>query len=385
MGERNLDFDTVVDRRGTGSIKWNHELYGRAEDDLPLWVADMDFRTSSYVEDALVEAAHHAVFGYTYYQEEYWNAVSRYLKKFHHYEPRYTQMVRMPGVVVALANCIRAFTDRGDAVLVQKPVYMHFLSIIRDNGRKTVSSDLVMDETGHYRIDFDDFEKKIVENHVKLFLLCNPHNPGGRVWTEEELTRIGEICVKHNVLIASDDIHCDFVWSGKHTFISELNPEFANRTIICTAPSKTFNLAGLEDANIFIPNRKLYVRFRRTFAETGMNGVSQLGQVSMIAAYNHGDEWREAMLNYINNNLDYAVRYIADNIPRLKTVKPEGTYLLWMDCRPLDPQEISQKSHVFLNDGADFGGAGTGFLRLNAACPRATLREALERLKKGVK
>lgn len=384
MGERNLDFDRVIDRRNSGSIKWNNALNGRAEDDLPLWVADMDFRTSSYIEDAMTEAARSGIYGYTYYKKEYWEAVKRYWKTFHNYEPHFSWMVRMPGVIVGMANAVRAFTTPGDSVLVQEPVYMHFLSAIRDNGRKVVSSNLVMNESGQYEIDFADFEQKIVDNHIRLFFLCNPHNPGGRVWTREELTRLGEICVNHDVIIASDDIHCDFVWSGKHTFISELDPAFAERSIICTAPSKTFNTAGLLDANIFISNPDLMCKYRQTYAGTGMLGLGQPAQVSTIAAYLYGDEWRQAVLQYIDGNLDYAVQYIAENIPQLKTVKPEGTYMLWIDCRPLDAPEVSRKSHVFLNDGADFGAPGRGFLRLNAACPRSTLTEALKRLKKGV-
>lgn len=380
MSERNLDFDHLPDRSGTGSIKWDHALYGRTDDDLPLWVADMDFRTSSYVEDALAQEARHNIYGYTYYQEEYWNALSGYLKKYHHYEPDPDSLIRMPGVVPALAMAVRAFTEPGEAVLIQEPVYMHFRSVIEDNGRVPISNDLVF-HSGHYEIDFADFEQKIVENHIRLFLLCNPHNPGGRVWTEEELRRMGEICVRHDVLIASDDIHLDFVWSGEHHFLSELDHAFAERSILCTAPSKTFNLAGLQDANIFIADRKLYRRFRQTWKATGMGSLSQPAQVSMIAAYTHGDEWRNAMLSYVSANLDFAVRYIREEIPKLKTVKPEGTYLLWIDCRPYNPQEISRRSHVFLNNGADFGAPGAGFLRLNAACPRQVLKKALARLR----
>ena len=260
MAERNLNFDEKINRKDTKCLKYDFAVKrGYPEDVLPLWVADMDFRTTSYVEDALANLAHYNIYGYTNTQsgDGFFEAVAGWMKRHHNWEVRPEWHVKTPGVCVAIANAIRAVTEPGDAVLINQPVYYPFSNIILQNGRKRVSSDLVCGEDGSYSIDFQDFEQKIVENRVKLFILCNPHNPVGRVWTKEELLRIGTICREHQVLVFSDEIHFDFIWSGEHHVFQEVDPAFREFTMTATAPSKTFNLAGLQQSNIFIPNEKI--------------------------------------------------------------------------------------------------------------------------------
>lgn len=388
MAERNLDFDTVINRKGTSCLKYDFAAKrGYPEDVLPLWVADMDFRASSYVEDALVELAHHNIYGYTNTKEDFFEAVSGWMKRRHNWDVQYEWHVKTPGVCFAIATAIRAVTNPGDAVIINQPVYYPFSSIINQQGRKRVSSDLVQDENGYYTIDFDDFEKKIVDNDVKLFILCNPHNPVGRVWTVEELKRLGNICGKHGVVVFSDEIHSDFVWSGEHHVFQEVDRSFAEFTITATAPSKTFNLAGLQQSNIFIPNNEIRNSFKRELDVTAYDEPNVAGIVASKAAYQHGDEWYEAMKKYVKSNIDYAVSYVADNLPGVKLSAPEGTYLIWLDFRGLGLTEdeleklIVKKAGLWLDAGRIFGKTGEGFERINVACPRETLKEALERIK----
>ena len=248
MSERNLDFDAVIDRRGTKCLKYDFAVQrDRPAGVLPLWVADMDFKVSSYIEDSLVRQARHAIYGYTESDTAYFEAVQQWLAAHHGWQVQPDWLQKTPGVVFAIAVAVKACTQPGDAVLIQQPVYYPFSEVIVDNGRRLVSSDLVLDEAaGHYGIDFADFERKIVENHVKLFLLCSPHNPVGRVWSREELLQVGRICQRHGVTVFSDEIHADFVWQGKHQVFTEVDPAFAAFTITATAPSKTFNIAGLQ-------------------------------------------------------------------------------------------------------------------------------------------
>jgi len=258
MPERNLNFDEHVDRRNTDCLKYDFaKRKGLPEDVLPLWVADMDFKTSSYIEDALVGRAKQAIFGYSEVQTPYFNAVSNWMKTHHNWEVKERWLVKTPGVVFALAMAVKAFTKQGDHVIIQSPVYYPFSEVITNNERNVVSSDLYFGDDNRYHMDYEDFEKKIIENDVKLFLLCNPHNPVGRVWTKEELEKVGDICLKHNVLVVSDEIHADFVFKGKHQVFAAIKKEYEDITMTCTAPSKTFNLAGLALSNIFISNRKL--------------------------------------------------------------------------------------------------------------------------------
>lgn len=391
MAERNLNFDEKVDRKGTKCLKYDFaEKRGYPKDILPLWVADMDFRTTSYVEDALTELAHHNIYGYTNTQngDGFFEAVAGWMKRHHDWEVRPEWHVKTPGVCFAIANAIRAVTEPGDAVLINQPVYYPFSSIILQNDRKMVSSDLVCDEDGRYSIDFRDFEKKITENGVRLFILCNPHNPVGRVWTKEELLRIGTICREHQVLVFSDEIHFDFIWGGEHHVFQETDPSFREFTITATAPSKTFNLAGLQQSNIFIPNEKIRKAFIRRYQIAGLDEPNAFGIAATQAAYSYGDEWYDAMKTYVWENICYAKEFVDQRLPDVRMNLPEGTYLFWLDFRKLGLSAkelddiIIQKAGLWLDSGRIFGKSGEGFQRINAACQRSTLQEALERIER---
>lgn len=392
MAEKNLDFDTVIERKHTNSIKYDFaKRRGMPEDILPLWVADMDFRVSSYIQEAIQKQAEHGIFGYSEVQEEYFEAVQSWMKHHHDWTVDRRWMVKTPGIVYALATAVKAFTEVGDAVLIQQPVYYPFRSVILDNGRKVVDSPLIEEESGRYRMNVRDFEDKIVKNKVKLFLLCNPHNPVGRVWTKEELTAIGDICLRHRVLVVSDEIHADFVFRGKHQVFADIKEEYQDISVIGTSPSKTFNLAGLQVSNIFIPNQELKRRFRAQMKASGYSQLNAVGLTACEAAYRNGEEWYQAVLEYIRANLAFMKRYLAERIPKVRMSEPEGTYLVWLDFREFGLSEeeletwIVKKAGLWLDGGTMFGDTGRGFQRINAACPRKTLEQALDRLERAVR
>lgn len=387
MAERNLDFDSVVDRRNTGCIKYDFAAQkGMPQDVLPLWVADMDFRTSSYVQDALSKQAEHGIFGYNDTLEDYFEAVRSWYARHHDWQVEKEWLVKTPGIVFALSMAVQAFTGEGDAVMIQQPVYNPFAGAVLQNERKLVNNPLICAEDGRYLMDFDDFEDKIRKERVKLFILCSPHNPVGRVWTRQELERVGDICYRHGVLIVSDEIHSDFVFQGKHHVLAGLKKEYEEITVTCTAPSKTFNIAGLQVSNIFIPNETLRARFTKRIFACGYSQLNSAGIAACIAAYQHGEEWYLGMLSYVRENILFAKRFLSERLPQVKMWVPEGTYLIWVDLRGLglsreETQElIVSRARLWLNDGTMFGSEGEGFWRINTACPRKILREALERL-----
>ena len=389
MAERNLDFDQIINRRNTRCLKYDFAARrGYPEDILPLWVADMDFRTSSYAEDALSALTRHNIYGYSNTQpgDGFFEAVSGWMERHHGWKVDPLWHVKSPGVCFAIASAIRALTEPGDSVIIQQPVYYPFSSLIRHNGRKVVSSDLVRDAEGHYSMDYDDFEQKVIRHDVKLFILCNPHNPVGRVWTKEELQRIGRICAAHGVIVFSDEIHFDFVWEGEHNVFQEIDPAFREFTVTATSPSKTFNLAGLQQSNIFIPNISLKRRFTEEINRTGYDEPTIFGIAAAQAAYENGDTWYESMKAYVEKNICFADEFVREHLPGVSMKKPEGTYLIWLDfsgtgmtTAELDDM-IIQKAKLWLDSGAIFGKAGEGFQRINTACPQSILREALERL-----
>ncbi len=388
MPERNLDFDTIIPRKGTDCLKYDFALRrGMPEDVLPLWVADMDFKTSSYIEDAVIERTKHAIFGYSEVQGEYFEAVAGWMKRHHNWDIDIRWLIKTPGVVFALAMAVKAFTSVGDKVLIQQPVYYPFSEVIADNDRVIVSNDLVLGEDLRYHIDFEDLEQKIVDNDIKLFLLCNPHNPSRRVFTWDELTRIGEICLKHNVLVVSDEIHNDFVFEGEHTVFASISKEFADISIICTSPSKTFNLAGMLMSNILIPNATIRRRFRHEVAASGMSQLGTLGLVAAQTAYEKGDVWYEAMLSYVKSNIDYVREFTKNELPGVKFIEGEGTFLVWLDFRGtgLSFEEIDRRiiheAKLWLDSGRVFGEIGNGFQRINVAAPRKTIEECMIRIK----
>lgn len=393
MAERNLNFDEVVNRKNTKCLKYDFAVKrGYPEGILPLWVADMDFKSSSYVEDALTSLAAHNIYGYTNTQDGdgFFEAVSGWMKRHHDFDVYPEWHVKTPGVCFAIANAIRAVTNPGDAVIIQEPVYYPFRLIILQNKRKPVINELHCDEVGNYSMDYDDFERKIIENNVKLFILCNPHNPVGRVWTKEELLTVGEICKRHGVIVFSDEIHFDFIWEGKHTIFQEADPSFKDLSITATAPSKTFNLAGLQQSNIFIPNEEIRRKFEWEYHVTGLDEPNAAGIAAAQAVYENGDEWYEAVKKYILGNIDFADDFIKNELPGVTMNRPEGTYLIWLDFRPLgfsaDQLEdlIVNKAGLWLDRGKIFGRSGEGFERINIACPRVVLKEALERIKSSI-
>lgn len=388
MPERNLDFDRIIERRHTDSLKYDFaKRRGLPEDVLPLWVADMDFQTSSYIIDALKERSEHGIFGYTETQTPYFEIVRDWIKKRHGWEPQERWLVKTPGVVFALAMAVQAYTEPGDAVLIQQPVYYPFSEVVEDNGRELVINELVPDEEGRYHIDFEDFERKIAEKGVKLFLLCSPHNPACRVWEEWELRKMGEICLRHHCVVASDEIHADIVFRGKHHVFASLGEEFAQNCVICTSASKTFNLASMLISNIFIPNPQLKHKFRHAVAAAGMSQLSALGITATEAAYQYGEEWYQAMLSYVRANIDFAREFVKTQMPKVRFTEPEGTYLLWLDFSALGlsaeelDRRIIYEAKLWLDSGKIFGKRSEGCQRLNLACPRSILAEALERVR----
>lgn len=387
MAERNLDFDTIIDRKNTDCLKYDFaKRRGMPEDVLPLWVADMDFKTSSYVEDALAERARHGIFGYSESQTPYFEIVRDWMKRHHDWEVKEPWLIKTPGVVFALAMAVKAYTEPGDGVLIQSPVYYPFSEVIEDNGRRIVSNTLVLGEDHKYHIDFEDFERQIKENQIKLFFLCNPHNPVGRVWTTEELTRLGDICLKYQVTVVSDEIHSDFIFRGKHQVFADLKKEYADITVTCTAPSKTFNLAGLLLSNIFISNRELRHKFRQQVNAAGISQLSPFGLVACETAYTQGEEWYQAMLAYVAENIAFTKEYVEKHLPGVEMVEHEGTYLVWLDFRKtgLSVEELEDlivnRAKLWLDSGKIFGKSGEGFQRINVACPRQILEEALHRI-----
>ena len=391
MAERNLDFDKVVDRKNTSCLKYDFAVKrGMPADILPLWVADMDFKTSSYIQDAVAAQAEHGIYGYTESGDSYFEAVQSWF--FTHFDWKVEEkwLVKTPGVVFALAMAVQAFTQENDAVMIQQPVYYPFSGVIKDNGRRIIDNTLVQDEAGSYHMDLADFEEKIIREKVKLFFLCNPHNPVGRAWTREELEKIGDICYKHHVLIVSDEIHADFVYNRKHQVLVNLKKEYEEITITCTAPSKTFNIAGLQVSNIFIPDNQLRHRFKRQIAASGYSQLNAAGLAACEAAYRYGEEWYNGVKAYIRENISFTKKFLEERIPKVKMLEPEGTYLVWVDFRALGLSNreledlIIHKAGLWLDSGAIFGAAGEGFQRINVACPRVTLQTALEKIETAV-
>ncbi|MBO5030306.1 MAG: pyridoxal phosphate-dependent aminotransferase [Lachnospiraceae bacterium] len=388
MPERNINFDEVTDRRGSNCLKYDFaKQRGLPEDVLPFWVADMDFKTSSYVEDALVKRAREAIFGYSEVGKEYFEIVADWMKKHHAWLPKESWLIKTPGVVFALAMAVKAYTNEGDKVMIQQPVYYPFSEVITDNGRTIVSNDLYLGDDNRYHIDFEDFEKKIQDNQIKLFFLCSPHNPVGRVWTKEELIRLGDICLKYGVIVVSDEIHHDFIFRGEHHVFAALKKEYEDISIICTSPSKTFNLASMLISNIFIPNRALKSKFKKQVDAAGISQLSVLGLIAAETAYKDGEEWYQALLTYIKGNIGFVKEYVNKNLKKVKMIDTEGTYLVWLDFRDtgIDPEELDRRmihdAKLWLDSGKIFGKIGNGFQRINVACPRSALKEALDRIK----
>jgi len=389
---KKINFDEIIDRKNTDCIKYDGaDRMGKPKGLIPMWVADMDFRVPEEVSKALEERVKHGIYGYTESDAHYFEAIAGWMQKKHDWQVEPTWLVKTPGVVFALAMAVQAFTKVGEAVMIQRPVYHPFSHVIEENDRKLVDNALVLGDDGKYHMDLVDFEKQIEEQDVKMFILCNPHNPVGRVWTKEELLAMGEICVRKKVLVVSDEIHQDFVYKGKHQVFADLNQAFRGITITCTAPSKTFNLAGLQISNLFIANPHVRRMFREQIRKAGFSQLNTMGLLACEVAYRHGENWLNQLLEYLQGNLAFMRAYFAEYMPQIKWTEPEGTYLVWLDLRDLHLTEkekedlIVQKAGLWLDVGTKFGECGVGFERMNIACPRAVLEKALEQLKEAMK
>lgn len=382
------NFDSIINRTNTNSLKYDFTSERERPDDiLPLWVADMDFIVAPEIKQRLYDVVNHGIYGYSDSMDGYYQAIYSWYRSKFNYEIKKEWIVKTPGVVFALAQAVRAFTKLGDGVIIQTPVYYPFKEVIIDNGRRVITNSLVL-KNAHYEIDFDDFEEKIKKEKVKLFILCSPHNPVGRVWKKDELLKLGQICLKNDVKIISDEIHSDFIYPGhQHHVFASLKTELQNITITCTAPTKTFNLAGLQISNIFIADEKLRLQFKKAIASTGYSQCNLFGLVACQTAYESCSSWLEDLKQYLFENTRFVDEYLKEYIPLIKLIIPEGTYLLWLDFRRLQISDkelndlLIEHARLWLDSGTMFGKEGKGFQRINIACPRAYLRQALNQLK----
>ncbi len=386
------NFDKAVVRCQTGSVKWDlaEDLFGM-KGLLPMWVADMDFEAPKPVVDALEARVKHGIYGYTACMPSYYEAIMDWEKKRHGWNINREWIVFSPGVVPALSMLIQAFSSPGDKVILQLPVYYPFMDAVVNNKRRVLNNPLKL-INGKYRMDFEDLEKKAVDPRAKLLILCSPHNPVGRVWTEKELATLGNICIENNILIVSDEIHCDLILKGyRHVPFASISGEFLANSVTCTSPSKTFNLAGLHVSNVIIADTKKRHNFSSKLKANGIIGPNAFGTVALEAAYRHGEEWLEQVLEYIQSNLEFLKKFVTGKIPQVRVIEPEATYLVWLDFRELglgkkELQDlIRRKAGVALDDGYIFGDAeGAGFERINIACPGSILEEGLKRIEKAL-
>lgn len=377
------DFDKKIDRTGTASYKWDQseKLFGRP-DILPLWVADMDFEAPKEVVEAITRRAELGIYGYTVRTQSFYDAITGWLSRRHGWTIEQDWISSSPGVVPALSLMVLAFTEPGDGIILQSPVYYPFYDVIKANGRNVVDNALILKE-GQYTIDFDLLEQQ-AKDGAKMLLLCSPHNPGGRVWKRDELERIGEICTKYGLLVVADEIHHDLVFSGhKHVPYASLSDEFAQNSVTCIAPSKTFNLAGLQAASVIIPNEEIRRKYNALLRTLSIHMESYFGLTAIESSYTHGEQWLDQLLVYLEGSLIVLVDFVEKHLPQVKVIKPEGTYLVWLDCTAISdkPQVLKQlmfeQAGVAFSDGSVFGKQGEGYLRINLACPRSLLVEAL--------
>ena len=385
------NFDEIIDRTNYHSVKWDElETTFGVKDVLPMWIADMEFRSPKPVVEAIRKAAEHGIYGYTSRPDSYYQAIINWMERRHNWKVKKDWIAHSPGVVPALGLIIRAFCQPGDKVVIQPPVYYPFFQVIENNGCHVVNNPLKLSNKKYF-MDYDDLERKIDDPRVKLLILCSPHNPVGRVWQKEELIILGEICLKNNIIVVSDEIHADILFEGyKHIPFASISPAFAHHSITCTAPGKTFNLAGLQTSTIIIPNKKYYKTYNNILDSLALVENNVFGLVALEAAYRHGEEWLEQLLPYLNENLDFLMKYFRERIPKIKVITPEGTYLIWLDCRQLglNTKDLNnfmiKKARVALDDGYWFGTEGKGFMRINIACPRSFLEEGLRRIERAV-
>lgn len=377
------NFDEIIPRRGTNCVKWD-----KCDDPemLPLWVADMDFRAAPCIQEALQKRLDHGIFGYVEVLESYYQSVINWFSRRHGWKMEREHILYTTGVIPAIAAILQSITKPGDKVIMQTPVYNCFFSLLRNAQNVLVENKLVCNDQ-YFQIDFEEFERKIVSEDVKVFLLCNPHNPVGRVWTKEELTRLGDICLKHNVFVISDEIHNELVMPGYHyTPFASIKPEFAQNAAVCTSSSKSFNIAGLQCANITVPDARV-----RTLIDKGINinetcDVNPFGVVALQAAYTpEGEEWLEQLMQYVYGNYKYLCEFLEKHLPQIRVTRSEGTYLAWVDCSALGmtsvelEEKLRKEAHVWFTNGQAYNPTGSTYMRINLACPRAILSKALDK------
>lgn len=380
-------FDAVHERKNTKSVKWDQlEAIFGTNDVLPMWVADMDFKAPEAVNEALIERAKHGIYGYTVMDAGVKDSILNWLKDRHQWEINEEWLSFSPGVVTSLHIAVQAFTNPGDNIIIQTPVYTPFYNVIETHERNVVKNPLVFKDNS-YHIDFEDFEQKIVDNKVKAFISCSPHNPACRVWTKEELEKMAKICLKHDVLIISDEIHADLVYPNvRHIPIASLSKEIGNQTITCMSPTKTFNLAGLQASYIVTPDPEKKKAIDQHLQKQSIDRLNTMGNIALEAAYTHGKEWLDELISILEGHKNYIKEMLETNTKELKVVDTEGTYLLWVDCSGLemDADELKkfmiEKAKVGLNAGAGYGEEGNQFMRINMACPRATIEEGVKRI-----
>lgn len=383
------DFDHIYPRVDTDSVKWDSIKTTYGKDDLvPLWVADMDFMAPTPVIDALSDYTKRGLFGYSLVPDALYQAISDWEKTHYGYSLEKEDILFSPGVLPSIGVAIQAYTKPGDSILIHDPVYHPFANMVKANERNLVTSPLEI-EDGHFIMDLTDMEAKIKNNQVKMLILCNPHNPGGRVWTKAELIACGLLCQQYGVLVVSDEIHQDLVFAPyQHHSFHTLAPDFADFSIILTAATKTFNLAAVKLSMVYIKNKELRAAFQKVQSTTEQNTINTFGYVATQAAYEKGEPWRQDLLTYLAENSRYTEAFFKEHLPQVKVMAPEGTYLMWLDFRAYDlspkalEDKLVQEAGVVLNNGAIFGNGGRGFMRLNLACPRETLAEGLERIRK---
>ncbi len=385
------NFDRGFNHEIKDSLKWNTvKRISNKKDIIPMWIADMDFETVPEVKTAIIERASQGIYGYSEMKDEYYESLAGWTKKRYNWKIEKEWLCFSPGVVTGISLTIRALTHPGDRVLIQTPVYSPFFGAVTRSGCELVTSSLKLVD-GKYKMDFEDLEEKLEDERTKIMVLCNPHNPVGRVWTRNELLRIGEICLKNNVTVISDEIHSDLVYKGyKYTPFASISKEFEQNSIICTAPSKTFNLAGLQSSNIIIPNENFRREYKIALENIEVSRLNVFGMVACETAYRYGEPWLEELLDYLEENKELVKKGIENKMPKLKLIEPEATYLLWIDCSRLGLSDedlkkfMIEKAGILLNDGISFGEEGKGFQRMNIACPKDILEEALDRLEKAV-
>lgn len=384
------NFDAVIDRSNNFAAKWSEmdKKYG-TNDLLPMWIADMDFKTAPCIIDALRDRLEQGIYGYTTRPASYNESIASWTDRRYGWNINPKWLIFSPGVIPTISILIQEMTKENDKIMIQEPVYSPFNSVVKQNKRNLVISPLIKLEDGNYVMDYEDIESKIKD--VEVFILCNPHNPVGRVWTKEELKKLGDICIRHNVLVISDEIHSDIIFKNhKHIPFGSISEEFAQNSITCMAPTKTFNIAGLQTSQVILPNEEHYQILDNAFIRLDIRRNNAFSLVATEAAYNHGEDWLNEYLKYIEENMDFAIKYINENIPSLKVRKPEGTYLLWVDFSEtgLSDEEVAKalvdKGKVALNSGESFGTGGKGYQRINLACPRAMVEDGLSRIKKAI-